>query len=186
MKKQIKLHNKKVDYILKFSKRAKRMRLTVYCDGSFVVTKPYNLNKNTAEEFIIKKANWILSKLEYFDQLKNNYFLKHSHQNYSDCQEKALIFVNRRIKKYNSDNRFAFNKINIKNQKTRWGSCSQKGNLNFNYKIIFLPIKIADYIIIHELCHLKEFNHSQKFWNLVAEITPDYLDIRKKLNSLIK
>ena len=74
-----------------------------------------------------------------------------------------------------------FNKINIKNQKTRWGSCSKKGNLNFNYKIALLPQHLADYIIVHELCHLGEFNHSRSFWNLVAKVFPEYLGIRNEL-----
>ncbi|MCX6797673.1 MAG: DUF45 domain-containing protein [Candidatus Falkowbacteria bacterium] len=58
---------------------------------------------------------------------------------------------------------------------------SKKGNLNFNYKIALLPSKIVDYIIVHELCHLREFNHSQKFWNLIARAIPDYLEIRSEL-----
>jgi hypothetical protein len=57
----------------------------------------------------------------------------------------------------------------------------RKGNLNFNYKIALLPERLADYIIVHELCHLKEVNHSQKFWNLVAKMMPDYLEIRNEL-----
>src|SRR3989344_4944712 len=71
------------------------------------------------------------------------------------------------------------NKIFIKNQRTCWGSCSKKGNLNFNYKILFLPEKAQDYIIVHEVCHLKEFNHSKRFWDLVAKTIPDYLEIRR-------
>ncbi len=69
------------------------------------------------------------------------------------------------------------------NQRTKWGSCSKKGNLNFNYKIALMPEKIADYIVVHELCHLKEFNHSRKFWNLVVKIIPDYLEIKKELKN---
>jgi len=180
MKKQIKLHDKNIDYTLRISKRAKRMRLTVYCDGSFVVTKPQDLNLSIVEKFIIQKSNWVLLKLEYFKQFKGGLF-KNDHENYLQNKEEALAFVNKRIKYFNKKYNFKFNNVNIKNQKTRWGSCSKKGNLNFNYKILLLPKNIADYIIVHELCHLKEFNHSQKFWNLVAEAIPNYLDIKKEL-----
>ncbi len=73
------------------------------------------------------------------------------------------------------------NRIVIKDQKTRWGSCSSKGNLNFNWRIIMAPPVIIDYIVVHEMCHLVHLNHSQEFWNLVGEILPDYKDRRKWL-----
>lgn len=176
----IKLHNQKINYTLKISKRAKRMRLAVYCDGSFVVTKPISLSENIVEKFIIQKSSWVLSKLEYFKKFGTEIF-KDDHKKYLARKDEALNFAEKRVEHFNEVYDFKFNKINIRNQKTRWGSCSIKGNLNFNYKILLLPKRIADYIIVHELCHLKEFNHSYKFWNLVAKAAPDYLEIKKEL-----
>jgi len=181
MIKQIKLYNQKVDYSLKISKRAKRMRLAIYCDGSFVVTKPMGLSENIVEKFIIRKSNWIITKIEYFKQFGVEIF-KDDQRKYLTHKEEALNFIEKRTKHFNKIYNLRFNKINIKNQKTRWGSCSKKGNLNFNYKILLLPKYIADYIIVHELCHLKEFNHSRKFWNLVAKSIPNYYNIKKELN----
>jgi predicted metal-dependent hydrolase len=77
-----------------------------------------------------------------------------------------------------------YNRVAIRNQKSRWGSCSSKKNLNFNYRIIFLEPHLVDYIIVHELCHLAEFNHSQKFWSLVAQAIPDWQKMRKELKSI--
>jgi predicted metal-dependent hydrolase len=68
-------------------------------------------------------------------------------------------------------------------QRSRWGSCSRKGNLNFNYKLIQLPQELADYIVVHELCHLKQFNHSHAFWNLIAETIPNHIELRKILKN---
>jgi predicted metal-dependent hydrolase len=75
-------------------------------------------------------------------------------------------------------------KVFIKNLKSRWGSCSSRGNLNFNYKLVFLPPAVADYIIVHELCHLRHFNHSAEFWALVAETIPRYKEFRRLLRKV--
>ena len=69
----------------------------------------------------------------------------------------------------------------IRNTRSRWGSCSSKGGLNFNYRIIFLPPHLADYLIVHELCHLREMNHSGQFWSLVRQAIPDYIKCRAEL-----
>jgi predicted metal-dependent hydrolase len=73
------------------------------------------------------------------------------------------------------------NRIVIKDQKKRWGSCSSKGNLNFNWRIVMAPLVIIDYIVVHEMCHLVHLNHSKEFWNLVGEILPDYKEMKKWL-----
>lgn len=74
-----------------------------------------------------------------------------------------------------------FNLVKLKNQRTRWGSCSQKGNLNFNWRIAMAPLFIVDYIVVHELCHLKQMNHSPEFWLLVESQISDYKIMRKWL-----
>jgi predicted metal-dependent hydrolase len=74
-----------------------------------------------------------------------------------------------------------YNRIFIKGQKTRWGSCSTLGNLNFNWRLMMCPPEVIDYIIIHELCHLSEMNHSQRFWNLVASRCPNYKECERWL-----
>jgi predicted metal-dependent hydrolase len=99
-------------------------------------------------------------------------------------KDQALALVQERINYYSSIYNFPYGKISIRNQKTRWGSCSRKGDLSFNYKIIYLPKNLADYIIVHELCHLKEFNHSRKFWNLVALAFPDYKKLRAQISKM--
>ncbi len=104
---------------------------------------------------------------------------------YLEYKEKAIILAENRIEHYNKLYHFKVNRISIKNQKSRWGSCSKKGNLNFNYKIVLLPPELADYVIVHELCHLGEFNHSKKFWKLVSIAMPDYKEIKKKFKGII-
>jgi predicted metal-dependent hydrolase len=96
----------------------------------------------------------------------------------------ALEFAKNRIVHFNSFYQFRVGKITIKNQKTRWGSCSKKGNLNFNYKIALLPEYLADYVIVHELCHLGQLNHSKKFWDLVNLTLPNYKKIKKEFKKI--
>lgn len=104
---------------------------------------------------------------------------------YKKYREQAREFVQAKVEEINKIYKFSFGKIVIKNHKTRWGSCSKKKNLNFNYKIIFLPKRLAEYIVVHELCHLREFNHSHKFWNLVSRAVPECEEIAAQIKKQI-
>ncbi|MCX6719584.1 MAG: M48 family metallopeptidase [Candidatus Staskawiczbacteria bacterium] len=96
-------------------------------------------------------------------------------------REQARRLVENRLSYFNKFYNFEINRVAIKNASTRWGSCSSLGNLNFNYKIIYLRPELADYLIVHELCHLGEFNHSKRFKALVAKTIPNYVSINKEL-----
>ena len=109
---------------------------------------------------------------------------KRTSQNYLKYKEMAREIAASRLEYFNTFYGFKYNRVAIRDQKTRWGSCSKKGNLNFNYKIALIPEKARDYIIVHELCHLGEFNHSRNFWDLVAKTVPDYLEIRHSLKNI--
>lgn len=100
---------------------------------------------------------------------------------YLKYKEAARALVHARLAHYNRLYQAPLKKVFIKNHKSRWGSCSSLGNLNFNYKVLFLHPEVADYVVVHELCHLKEFNHSPKFWALVAEALPHYKALRQEL-----
>ncbi len=104
-------------------------------------------------------------------------------RNYLKYKEPARELILRRVEYFNSIYNFSYGRISVRNQRSRWGSCSKRGNLNFNYKIVLIPEKLADYIIVHELCHLKEFNHSKNFWALVAKTFPDYKKIKQDLRN---
>lgn len=175
------LLNRTIPYTLKVNARSKRVRLAVYPDATFVVTAPRFVSIKTIEKFIQAKAQWIIKKIDYFSSFSYSHKAKDSKAEYLQYKEQARKLAYERIEHYNAVYRFTINSISIRNQKTRWGSCSKKGNLNFNYKIALIPQELSDYIIVHELCHLGQFNHSAKFWKLVAQTIPHHLALRKEL-----
>ena len=97
---------------------------------------------------------------------------------------KAEEYIPNRVKVLAEKNVFNFNKVVIRGQKSRWGSCSKYGNLSFNFKVMSYKKEVIDYLIIHELCHLKEMNHSGKFWHLVESYMPDYKDYKNILKEI--
>jgi predicted metal-dependent hydrolase len=107
--------------------------------------------------------------------------MRRGRKDYLLRKEEARALVHERLLHWNAQYKFKYNKVFIKNMWSRWGSCSKKGNLNFNYKILDLPPALQDYLIVHELCHLKEFNHGEKFWTLVERAIPDYKSARTRL-----
>lgn len=183
MNKQIKIKNQKINYILKTSKRIRNMRLAMYNDGSLVITKPYGVPNILVHYFLRTKVFSFLDKAGYFMQsnkIKNGIGTK---KHYLKYKEEARTFVTNKVEEINKHYNFNYNRISIRNTRTRWGSCSQKSNLNFHYKILFLSEELADYIITHEICHLKEMNHSPRFWTLVEHKFPNYKYLRKQLKN---
>ena len=177
------LHDREVEYTVKKSARARRLRVAVYCNASVVVTVPIDFGEYKIERFLKEKASWVLDKLDYFLRLGKTTRISGGRREYKKYRERAREFALAKVEKINRIYNFSFGKIFIKNHKTRWGSCSKKRNLNFNYKIIFLPEQLAEYIVAHELCHLQEFNHSHKFWNLLVRAIPDYRERTRELKS---
>lgn len=214
---KIKVGEDEFPYRLRYSKRAKYLRLQI-SSGGLEMILPYGYNLFSAENFLSGKKSWIkkhlikrnnkqekfllfgneISVVQEFDffikkhrtryekniltitsppnnnvEIKKLYelWLKHQAKNY------LIDRVNALAAKYH----FAINKISIRGQKTRWGSCSARRNLSFNYKLIQYRKEIIDYVIVHELCHLLEMNHSKKFWILVERLCPDYRILKSDL-----
>jgi predicted metal-dependent hydrolase len=111
-----------------------------------------------------------LDERKYKDDLKKWY------------KDQTAKIISERITVLNCRLNLKYNKVIIRNQRSRWGSCSRKGNLNFNLLLAALPPELIDYIIVHELLHLKEMNHSKKFWQLVETVDPHYKNHRKLLH----
>jgi predicted metal-dependent hydrolase len=172
-----------IQYVYKHNKRSKRIRLVIYPGGQVVVTTPGGVAKDSINRFIASKSKWILGKLEQLKKFPVQSPAVRAKE-YQEHKAKALEIAKDRIAHFNAFYGFPHGKVTIKNHKTMWGSCSRHGNLNFNYKIALIAQRFSDYVIVHELCHLKEFNHSKKFWDLVAQAIPDHKAVRKELQRL--
>ncbi len=149
--------------------------------SSFVIEEFFNIKRGSFKLLLPKSKKRFLNGMFGFKRIKKKSSFKVEDKRYKENKTKAYIHIKERLEFFNNFYGYQYNRISIRNQKSRWGSCSSKKNLNFNYKILFLPPEICDYIVVHELCHLKELNHSRFFWDLVFKTIPDYKEIRKKL-----
>lgn len=182
MKKKITIQNEKIEYAIRKNRKAKRLKMTIYCGGDVIITVPWRMNFLNVERFIRQNSEWVIEKLKKMKrEREHSIFVKHNPKEYRQLKDAARKLALERLEKWSEIYGIKYNRVFIRNQKTRWGSCSSSGNLNFNYKILLLPRRYADYIIVHELCHIKEFNHSKRFWNLVAQEIPEYEKIIEKL-----
>jgi len=172
-----------IPHTIRTSTRAKRLTISVRQTGEVALIIPVGGSIRAAEKFLKKKMKWVMKKLDLFQKIK----VRHPELKTLKSQDKKAdveatrALVENLIKKYNEQDRFRYNKVRIKKHRSRWGSCSSKRNLNFNAKIALLPPHLAEYIVVHELCHLKEMNHSRRFWQRVEEKYPQYKMARKEL-----
>lgn len=183
VKKYLELDSGNLEYTLRYNRRSKNIRLMVRHDGVVMVSVPLRLRtyEHLVERFIREKSDWINKQKECFGRSPRTVLIENTQKNFALYKAQALALARERVAYFNALYHFTFGVIKIKNQTTRWGSCSKKGNLSFNYRILLLPERIRDYIIVHELCHTREFNHSKKFWQLVERAMPDHPMLRKAL-----
>jgi hypothetical protein len=174
------VHNKEVEYCIRKHRLAKRINLRLRDDGHITVTVPQWMPYKTGEYFMNSRKKWISQSLKELDE-KTLDKPELTRKDYLNNKEQAAYFLYKKLEQFNYHYNFQYRRVCVKDQKSRWGSCSSKGNLNFSYKIVFLPEYLADYIVVHELCHLHELNHSPRFWKLVEQVIPDHKERRKAL-----
>lgn len=151
------------EVLLERSKRARRIVITVRPGKGVRVAVPRHITFASALAFVRAKRSWVKKHLarikEYEDQKKafNDIFL-------AIDKTEAKNRIISRLRQLAAQHGFSYGKVAIRNQKTRWGSCSVKGNISLNMKLVALPPELADYVLLHELVHTRVHNHSRKFW----------------------
>jgi predicted metal-dependent hydrolase len=171
-----------ITYKLKRSKKARAMRLAVYPDGEVVVTAPYFFGVKVIEHFFAKHIEWVRRKVE---ETRGKTVIRVPRADIPMLKKRALELADMRCRHFAQLYGVEYGTITVRAQKTRWGSCSAKGDLSFNYRLAAVPAHIADYIVVHELCHLLELNHSKKFWAHVERTVPEHKKIRKEMRELV-
>lgn len=155
-------------------------------EGRITVRVPMRISEKEISHLLIEKRIWIITK--YLEVLKQQQSRPVS--DLTDTQRTALEqryiaaardYFPKRVAYFIQFTGGSYNRITIRDQKTRWGSCSAKGTLSFNWRLLLAPPSIPDYVIVHELCHLTHMNHSAAFWKKVESVYPDYRTARKWL-----
>ncbi len=166
--------------LFEHSKRAKNINISVKPFRGVRVAVPKGISFDKAKQFAQSKKSWIQKHLAKMNQVEQEHeaFTKYSIE--IDKAEARKILVNR-INELCEQHGFRYNKVFMRNQKTRWGSCSAKNNINLNMKMVWLPDEMIDYVLLHELVHTRIKNHNNTFWAELNRLVGDAKEINKRL-----
>ena len=161
--------------------RCRSVGIRITDEGGIIVRAPLNMPAADVRRVLESKRGWIEKTLEKVQNRPQEPAFTNAE--IDALAQQALKVLPPRVKAWAAKIGVTYGRITIRNQKTRWGSCSAQGNLNFNCALMLCPEAIIDYVIVHELCHRKELNHSPRFWAEVEKVMPDYRQRRKWLKT---
>lgn len=163
--------------------RRRSLALEIRPDGHVLVRSPFSASNEHIKNFIRENQSFIEKHIRRIQQeLKDNPRPEPLNvKELNSLIKQAMERIPERVRYYAPIVGVDYGRITIRNQKTKWGSCSAKGNLNFNCLLMKAPEEVLDYVVVHELCHRQEMNHSPRFWKLVEQVMPDYKLRRKWL-----
>ncbi|MBU2520893.1 MAG: M48 family metallopeptidase [Proteobacteria bacterium] len=168
------------EILLERSSRARHINLSVRPFKGVRVAVPYGVSFDKAEEVTHSKAGWIkkhLDRMELIEQ-ESIELKKNNHINHKEARK----FLTNRLNELSGKHGFDYNKVFVRNQRTRWGSCSVKNNINLNVNLVCLPEELIDYTILHELVHIRIKNHNKEFWDELDKLVVNAKKLDKKLN----
>ena len=153
----------------------------ITANGQVKIRAPYGCPRSFIDAFLFQKESWILSHLEKIQQAPASVPRPLPESERKRYIETARDIFARKTAYYARIMGVTYGRITIREQKTRWGSCSAAGNLNFNWRLILAPEPVLDYVVVHELAHRREMNHSKAFYDIVRSVLPDYKEAQKWL-----
>lgn len=174
---------RKIGFNLVVSRLARHVTFKISPGDGLEVVVPYRYNITNLPEVFKRKKEWIFKHLKKNLEQRNlqDSLPKLNREALANARQQAKKMIPLRTAQIAQTMNLTYNKITIRSQKTRWGSCSHHNNLNFNWRLILMPTEILDYVIIHELAHTVQHNHSKKFYEIVSRYCPHYKLLRKKL-----
>lgn len=173
-----------IGYELKRRAYRRRLRITVKPGGQVVVSAGKHMPILLINGFVRRHQAWIERAVLKLKNRPVSILKRHDPAEYKRLKKSAMKLVEERLAHFNQHYQFGWKRISIRNQKSQWGSCSKSGTLSFNYKLVLVPPELADYVIVHELCHVQQMNHSAHFWALVNKTVPDWRGRRRALRHL--
>ena len=174
----VRLGQQKLPVVIKSHWKSKRISMRLG-SGEIKITKPKWVPNSSVKEFISKNLGWI--EKQFKSEISKPKLGANSKTHMTSLRIRARRLIKKRLEFFNRHYGYDYSRVSIRDQSTRWGSCSSRGTLSFNYRLAMLPERLVDYVVVHELCHLKEMNHSSRFWGLVAETMPNYRILRREL-----
>lgn len=163
--------------------RARHVRLMVERGGRMIIVMPKRISLVSATRYLMEKKEWILAAYERAIIHPQMLLAQGGADEYQATKEQARARITERVAYYAGRYGVTYQSLSIRNQRSRFGGCSARGHLSFNYRLIFLPAPLLDYVVAHEVCHLRELNHSPRFWALVADTIPDYREKKRELQT---
>ena len=165
--------------------RSKRKTVTIQIksDGRVVVRAPVRMSGTAIRQLLEEKSAWIEKHLAQIRRQNESAEPAFSPEQLRQLAEAARQDLPRRVARFAPLVGVSCGRITIRAQKSHWGSCSTRGNLNFNCLLMLCPEEVRDYVVVHELCHRKEMNHSRRFWLELARVLPEYEQQRQWLKS---
>lgn len=155
----------------------KTLAVQIRADGTVIARAPLRMPKDRILCFLSEKASWIRmqqGKMQERENMRQQARIHLDAAQEKELRERAKPVLAQRTAYFARQVGVTYGRITVRDQKTRWGSCSQTGNLNFNFRLILAPPEVLDYVVVHELCHRRQMNHSAQFWQEVAQVLPDY------------
>jgi hypothetical protein len=152
----------------------KTVSIEVSADGKVTLRVPERMTYREIEKFVESRSAWIEKTLARYNNLTDTDLVPFTDEELSQMTLKAKLIIPPRVEYYAKLMDVSYNKVSVRTVKTRWGSCSSSKNLSFNSLLVLTPPEVMDSVIVHELCHLKEMNHSKRFYNEIYKVMPDY------------